>query len=105
MGWPLLASQSRNRNVPVQDFYLGLDFSAIPMRARLAQGSYLAVQISEALQMLYEPQTRCTRRYEGFFRSINVPEPGVDQNASSFSYAETEMSSFSEVACSIASIF
>src|SRR5262249_38812460 len=37
----------RNRNVPVQDFYMGLDFSNVATRARLAEGSYLAVQIPE----------------------------------------------------------
>jgi hypothetical protein len=42
------ALASRNRNVPVQDFALGLDFSAIATRARLAEGSYLAVQVPEA---------------------------------------------------------
>ena len=44
---------TRNRNVPVQDFYLGLDFSDIPMRARLATGSYLAVQIPETFQTIW----------------------------------------------------
>lgn len=38
---------SRNRNVPVQDFYLGLDFSNVTTRAKLAVGSYVAVQIPE----------------------------------------------------------
>ncbi len=38
----------RNRNVPVQDFYMGLDFSNIATRARLATGSYIAVQIPES---------------------------------------------------------
>jgi hypothetical protein len=33
---------TRNRNVPVQDFYMDLDFSTIATRARLAEGSYLA---------------------------------------------------------------
>jgi len=37
----------RNRNVSVQDFDLGLDFSTIAMNGRLAEGSYLAVQIPE----------------------------------------------------------
>ncbi|MFX0197656.1 MAG: hypothetical protein ACFFCW_16170 [Candidatus Hodarchaeota archaeon] len=44
------AIAKRNRNVPVQDFYMGLDFSNIPTRARLAEGSYLAVQIPESYQ-------------------------------------------------------
>ena len=37
----------RHRNVPVQDFYMGLDFSSIPTRARLAEGAYVAVQVPE----------------------------------------------------------
>lgn len=41
------AIASRNRNVPVQDFYLGLDFSDIASRGRLAAGSYLAVQVPD----------------------------------------------------------
>ena len=41
------ALASHTRNVPVQDFVLGLDFSSIPTRARLAEGSYLAVQVPE----------------------------------------------------------
>ena len=54
----------RNRNVPVQDFYLGLDFTGLGMGARLAEGSYIAVQIPEQLQTVwrwdewaYDPQT------------------------------------------------
>jgi len=38
----------RNDNVPVQDFFLGLDFSAGPTGARLRQGSYVAVQVPDA---------------------------------------------------------
>lgn len=41
---------SRHKNVPVQDFYLGLDFSAMPFHARLAEGSYIVVQIPEREQ-------------------------------------------------------
>lgn len=44
----------RNRNVPIQDFYMGLDFSRIATRARLAEGSYIAVQIPEALQTVWD---------------------------------------------------
>lgn len=40
----------RNQNVPVQDFFLGLDFDETRMGARLAQGDYIAVQVSESLQ-------------------------------------------------------
>lgn len=48
------AIATRNRNVPVQDFYLGLDFSYIPTRACLAEGSYLAVQIPETIQTVWD---------------------------------------------------
>lgn len=36
---------SRNINRPVQDFYLGLDFTKVQTRARLCQGSYVVVQV------------------------------------------------------------
>lgn len=44
---------TRYNNVSVQDFDLGLDFSQIPTRAPLAEGSYLAVQIPERLQITW----------------------------------------------------
>jgi hypothetical protein len=48
------AIAQRNRNVPVQDFYMGLDFSAIATRARLREGSYLAVQIPESSLVVWD---------------------------------------------------
>jgi hypothetical protein len=48
------AIAARNKNVPVQDFYMGLDFSTIAAGARLAEGSYLAVQIPESLQTVWD---------------------------------------------------
>jgi hypothetical protein len=48
------ALAGRSRNVPVQDFYLGLDFGTDPMGARLALGSYLAVQVPEAKQAVWD---------------------------------------------------
>lgn len=45
---------ARHRNVSVQDFDLGLDFSTIPMRGRLAEGAYLAVQIPESFQAVWD---------------------------------------------------
>ncbi len=39
---------SRNKNIPVQDFYMGLDFTKTATRARLSQGSYIAVQVPQA---------------------------------------------------------
>ncbi|MBY0460147.1 MAG: hypothetical protein K2V38_22755, partial [Gemmataceae bacterium] len=44
----------RNKNVAVQDFYMGLDFSTISTRARLAEGSYLAVQVPEAEEAAWD---------------------------------------------------
>jgi hypothetical protein len=43
----------RNRNVSVQDFYLGLDFAGTSMGARLAEGDYIAVQIPETFQHIW----------------------------------------------------
>lgn len=43
------AFANRNKNVPVQDFFLGLDFSGIGTRAQLKQGSYVAVQIPDLI--------------------------------------------------------
>jgi hypothetical protein len=48
------ALAGRSRNVPVQDFYLGLDFGSNPTGARLALGSYLAVQIPETKQAVWD---------------------------------------------------
>jgi hypothetical protein len=39
------ALAGRNKNVAVQDFYLGLDFLENSMGARLAIGDYIAVQV------------------------------------------------------------
>ncbi|MGH2494657.1 MAG: hypothetical protein ACRDIV_08115 [Ktedonobacteraceae bacterium] len=45
---------ARHRNISVQDFDLGLDFSTMPMRGRLAEGSYLAVQIPESFHSVWD---------------------------------------------------
>jgi hypothetical protein len=44
------AMATRRRNVPVQDVYLGLDFGGPATGARLAAGSYVAVQMPAAFQ-------------------------------------------------------
>jgi hypothetical protein len=44
----------RNRNVGVQEFYLGLDFSDLAGGARLAEGMYLAVQIPEKSRRIWD---------------------------------------------------
>jgi hypothetical protein len=45
---------TRHKNISVQDIDLGLDFSAIRMRPHLAEGSYLAVQIPESLEPVWD---------------------------------------------------
>jgi hypothetical protein len=42
------ALASRHDNVPVQDFYLGLDTGGTPMGARLAEGDYVIVQLPQS---------------------------------------------------------
>ncbi|HBR00389.1 MULTISPECIES: hypothetical protein [unclassified Roseofilum] len=44
----------RRKNVPVQDFYLGLDFGSNPLGARLAEGVYVAVQIPEKERRVWD---------------------------------------------------
>jgi hypothetical protein len=48
------AVAKRNRNVPVQDFFMGLDFSTIPTRARLREGAYIAVQIPQRMALAWD---------------------------------------------------
>jgi hypothetical protein len=43
----------RNKNVPVQTVDMGLDFSNLPMRPKLAEGSYIAVQIPETTRSVW----------------------------------------------------
>jgi hypothetical protein len=45
---------SHQRNAPVQEFYLGLDFGGVPTGARLREGAYLAVQIPETMQSIWD---------------------------------------------------
>jgi hypothetical protein len=44
----------RHKNVPVQEFYIGLDFTKMPFRARLNEASYIAVQIPEAFERVWD---------------------------------------------------
>jgi hypothetical protein len=45
---------ARHRNVAVQKVDLGLDFSSIVLRPKLAEGSYIAVQIPQSLRTVWE---------------------------------------------------
>jgi hypothetical protein len=44
----------RSKNVKAQEFDMGLDFSTIPNRARLAEGDYIAVQIDESMKRAWD---------------------------------------------------
>ena len=48
------AVAGRTQNIPVQDLVLGLDFSTILTRARLAEGSYIAVQIPDSEHITWD---------------------------------------------------
>jgi hypothetical protein len=48
------AIAQRNQNVSVQEFLMGLDFSDDPAGARLAEGSYLAVQIPQSSLLIWD---------------------------------------------------
>jgi hypothetical protein len=52
----------RNRNVAVQKFYLGLDFEQAAMGLRLAEGNYIAAQVSSETAIdwsrwIFQPNT------------------------------------------------
>lgn len=73
----------RNDNVPVQDFYMGLDFSGVQTRAQLREGSYIAVQIRDATawdwsQWVFKPAN-------GQVVSRNAPSRGIPYNYVVFS--------------------
>ena len=48
------ALAGRNKNVAVQDFYLGLDFLPNTMGARLATGDYIAAQVPELASIKWD---------------------------------------------------
>ena len=48
------AIAGRNRNVPVQDIFLGLDFTRTAGGARLALGSYIVLQIPERNREIWD---------------------------------------------------
>jgi hypothetical protein len=45
---------SRNRNVPVQEFQMGLDFNQNPFGAVLAEGAYIAVQMPPKVRLAWD---------------------------------------------------
>jgi hypothetical protein len=68
------AVASRNRNIAVQSFEMGLDFARIPTGARLAQGAYLAVQIPETAEAVWDWREWVYNPNNG--RVVNVNDQG-----------------------------
>jgi len=64
----------RARNVTVQEVNLGLDFSKIAPRPRLAEGSYIAVQIPETKRAAWQWDEWGYDPVSG--RVVSVQEPG-----------------------------
>jgi hypothetical protein len=83
------AIASRNRNVPVQDFYLGLDFSDIASRGRLAVGSYVAVQVPGEALAAWDWDDWQYRSPSGHLVSAAAPERLPPYNYVVFSVSRT----------------
>jgi len=69
------AIAARNRNVAVQAVDLGLDFSQVAMRPRLAEGSYIAVQIPETITTVWDWQDWAYDPAVG--RLVSTVDPGL----------------------------
>jgi hypothetical protein len=77
---------SRHKNVPVQDIYMGLDFTNTPTGVRLAQGSYIAAQVPEKpnwdwSKWVFDPAN-------GRIVSKDDPTKGIDHNYLVFSVSK-----------------
>jgi hypothetical protein len=81
---------NRHRNVPVQNFYMGLDFSKVPFRARLAQGSYIAVQIPEKQRVIWDWKQWVYNPTSGRIVKKNDPEALIPYNYIIFSVSKYE---------------
>ena len=66
---------ARTRNVAVQAVDFGLDFSRIAPRPRLAEGSYIAVQIPETLRTEWRWQEWGYDPVNG--RIVNASQPSL----------------------------
>jgi hypothetical protein len=74
----------RNRNVSVQDCYLGLDFVGAAMGARLALGDYIAVQIPESLQRVWDWEDWVYEPRSGLIVSRDNPDTLIPYNYVAF---------------------
>jgi hypothetical protein len=80
----------RNRNVAVQNFNLGLDFSKGPGGARLAQGLYIAVQIPEADQVVWKWDEWVYNQTNGHIVKRTDPSQLIPYNFISFKVSQYE---------------
>jgi hypothetical protein len=82
------AVAARNRNVTVQSVDVGLDFSTISTRARLAEGSYVIVQVPGPLLAVWRwddwifdaPSGRIAHRSDGSMIPYNYVVLGVSRS-------------------------
>jgi len=68
---------SRHKNIVVQSFFLGLDFSKVPGRARLCEGDYICVQAPDDDWDWGQWRWNCSR---GTIESVNPPHKGIPYN-------------------------
>ena len=76
---------NRNKNVVVQDFFMGLDFSTGAGGARLREGTYIAVQIPETFEIAFKWEEWAYDQENG--RIVNKVSPNqlIPYNFISFS--------------------
>jgi hypothetical protein len=74
------AIASRTQNIAVQAVDLGLDFSAIAPRPRLAEGSYLAVQMPPTLQASWNWHEWVYDRQSGRIIKAAAPDQSLPYN-------------------------
>lgn len=70
----------RNRNMPVQDVAMGLDFSSIPGRARLAEGAYIAAQVQDDLYPIWDWRSWMYDPLSGSIVSREDPKANLPYN-------------------------
>ena len=70
----------RNRNVSVQDCYLGLDLAGTAMGARLAEGDYVAVQIPESFRRVWDWADWVYEPASGVIVNRSAPEALIPYN-------------------------
>jgi hypothetical protein len=66
---------TRNKNIVVQKFSMGLDFSGIATRAQLAEGSYIAMQVPPSAESTWQWDDWVYRPVSGHI--VNRQDPGI----------------------------